>query len=143
MGNAILFSVMLIAVVGIMMSVLLLLRNKPVFYGKQISARNFVVLLLVYLTVAVGFGCLYISLELMGVTVLTEGEYRVGGTFLHLLEDAMYFSSVTILSVGYGDITPLGIGRWIAMVEAFFGYLLPAAFVVSTVVGLKDSLKAN
>lgn len=143
MGNAILFSVMLIAVVGIMMSVLLLLKNKPVFHGKQISFRNFVILLLVYLTVALGFGCLYISLELMGISVLTEGGSQVGGTFSNLLEDAMYFSSVTILSVGYGDITPLGIGRWIAMVEAFFGYLLPAAFVVSTVVGLKGNLKAN
>lgn len=143
MGSAILFSVMLIAVVGIMMSVLLLLKNKPVFHGKQISVRNFVILLLVYLTVAVGFGCLYISLELMGISVLNEGGSRIGGTFSHLLEDAMYFSSVTILSVGYGDITPLGIGRWIAMVEAFFGYLLPTAFVVSTFVGLKGYMKAN
>lgn len=143
MGSSILFSVMLIAVVGIMMSVLLLIKNKPVFHGKQLSVRNFLILFLVYLTVAVGFGCLYISLELMGISVLTEGGSRIGGTFSHLLEDAMYFSSVTILSVGYGDITPLGIGRWIAMVEAFFGYLLPAAFVVSTVVGLKDNMKAN
>lgn len=143
MGSSILFSVMLIAVVGIMMSALLLIKNKPVFHGKQLSVRNFLILFLVYLTVAVGFGCLYISLELMGISVLTEGGSRIGGTFSHLLEDAMYFSSVTILSVGYGDITPLGIGRWIAMVEAFFGYLLPAAFVVSTVVGLKDNMKAN
>lgn len=143
MGNAILFLVILIAVVGIIMSVLLLLKNKPVFQGKQLSVRNFSVLLLVYLTVAVGFGCLYISLELMEVSVLTEGRARVGGTFLHLLEDAMYFSAVTILSVGYGDITPLGIGRWIAMIEAFFGYLLPTAFIVSTVIQLKDTMKAN
>lgn len=143
MEKIILILVMVIAVVGIMMSVLLLLKNKPVFHGKQISVRNFLILLLVYITVAVGFGCLYISLELMEISVLTEVGSRVGGSFSHLLEDAMYFSAVTILSVGYGDITPLGIGRWIAMVEAFFGYLLPAAFVVSTVAHLKDKVGAN
>jgi potassium channel LctB len=143
MGKILLFLVMLVAVIGIMMSVLLLLKNKPVFHGKQISIRNFFILLLVYMTVAAGFGCIYMSLQLIGVTVLTEGSYEVGGSFLHLLEDAMYFSAVTILSVGYGDITPLGIGRPIAMLEAFFGYLLPTAFVVSTVFHLKDKVKAN
>lgn len=143
MGEILLFLVMFVAVTGIMMSVLLLLKNKPFFKGKQISIQNFFILLLVYMTVAIGFGCIYISLELMGQSVLTEGNYQVGGSFFHLLEDAMYFSSVTILSVGYGDITPLGIGRWIAMLEAFFGYLLPTAFVVSTVVHFKDKVKAN
>ncbi|OIJ17252.1 ion transporter [Anaerobacillus alkalilacustris] len=143
MSKVVLFLVMFISVAGIVMSVLLILKHKPIFHGKRISVRNFVILFLVYVTVAIGFGCLYISLELMGVPVLTEGEVRVGGSFFHLLEDALYFSAVTILSVGYGDITPLGIGRWIAMVEAFFGYLLPAAFVVSTVANLKEKIRAN
>lgn len=143
MGGIVLFIVMSTAVSGIMMSVLLLLKHKPVFHGKRVSIRNFIILLLVYMTVAIGFGCLYISLELIGVSVLTEGEARIGGSFIHLLEDAMYFSAVTILSVGYGDITPLGIGRWIAMVEAFFGYLLPAAFVVSTVAQIGDKVKGS
>ncbi len=143
MWEVILFLVMLVAVIGIMMSVLLILKYKPIFQGKRLSIRNFIILLMVYITVAVGFGCLYVTLELMGVSVLTEGEARVGGSFFHLLEDAMYFSAVTILSVGYGDITPLGIGRWIAMIEAFFGYLLPAAFVVSTVIHYKEAVKAN
>ncbi|MCT8136958.1 two pore domain potassium channel family protein [Anaerobacillus sp. CMMVII] len=143
MGDILLFLVMIVAVVGIIMSVLLLLKSRPIFHGKQLSIRNFFILLLVYVTVAVGFGCIYISLELLNVKVLTEGNYEVGGSFFHLLEDAMYFSSVTILSVGYGDITPLGIGRWIAMLEAFFGYLLPTAFVVSTVFHFKEKVKAN
>ncbi len=138
-----LYLIIFVAVVGIMMSVLLLLKNKPILKGKQISIRNFIILLLVYMTVAMGFGCIYISLQLMGLEVLTEGSYEVGGSFFHLLEDAMYFSVVTILSVGYGDITPLGIGRWVAMLEAFFGYLLPTAFVVSTVMQLKERVKAN
>jgi potassium channel LctB len=44
----------------------------------------------------------------------------------------MYFSAITLLSVGYGDITPVGIGRWIAIIEALVGYTMPAAFVART-----------
>jgi len=37
------------------------------------------------------------------------------------------------LTVGYGDITPIGIGRAIAMTEALIGFVMPAAFVVRVV----------
>jgi potassium channel LctB len=50
-----------------------------------------------------------------------------------IVEVCMYFSAITLLSVGYGDITPIGVGRWIAIVEALVGYTMPAAFVVHTV----------
>ncbi len=143
MGKIILYFVMVIAIIGIKMSVLSLLKNKPIFHGKQISIHNFFSLFLVYITVALGFGCLYIALELMGISVLMEVNDQINRSFFHFVEDAMYFSTVTILSVGYGDITPLGIGRWIAMLEAFFGYLLPTGFVVSTVVHFKNKVKEN
>ncbi|MBU8908853.1 potassium channel family protein [Desertibacillus haloalkaliphilus] len=133
MGELIIFVVMVLAVIGVIMSLLLLLNNHPV-RGRRVSLRNFIVLLLVYLTIIIAFGSLYMALEMMGFAVLTEGERRVGGYFIHLLEDVMYFSAVTLLSVGYGDITPLGIGRPIAMVQALIGYVLPAAFVVTTVI---------
>lgn len=140
MEKVVLLFVMFVAMFGIITSVLMLLRNKPIIRGQQISLRNFFALLIVYVTVMVGFGCIYVALELMGVSVLTENQVEIGGSFLHLLEDTMYFSAVTLLSVGYGDITPLGIGRWFAVVEALFGYLLPATFVVSHVMNYE---KAN
>jgi potassium channel LctB len=51
----------------------------------------------------------------------------------------MYFSAITLLSVGYGDITPIGIGRWLAVVEALLGYTMPMAFVVKTVINFEKS----
>ncbi len=128
-----LVSVVIIAFIGVCVSLLLLIKDRPV-RGKRISIRNFIVLFLVYLTIIIAFGSVYMGLELMGWTVLTEGERTVGGNVFHLLEDVMYFSAVTLLSVGYGDITPLGIGRIIAMFQALIGYILPAAFVVTTVI---------
>ncbi|WP_280770128.1 potassium channel family protein [Salipaludibacillus daqingensis] len=122
---------MIASVVGIAMSLYLLIKKQP-SYGRKISIRHFVVLLFVYANVMVGFGVLYISLELSGISVLKESDSLHTDTFLHLIEDVLYFSAVTLLTVGYGDIIPQGIGRWIAMIQALIGYLLPAAFVVTT-----------
>ncbi|ADU29263.1 potassium channel family protein [Evansella cellulosilytica] len=130
--NLFMFFVISVAIVGVFMSLYLLLKNQPV-EGRRISLRNFIVLILVYVTVMTGFGVLYLGLELSGIPVLTEGGSIQHASFFHLVEDVMYFSAVTLLTVGYGDITPMGVGRWIAMIQALIGYLLPAAFVVTTV----------
>ncbi|MFV8828129.1 ion channel [Alkalihalobacterium sp. APHAB7] len=133
MGELLILTVILIAVLGVLMSILLLLKSRPV-RGQALSIRNFVVLFIVYITITIGFGALYMAMEMAGITVLTEGKRHVGGNVLHLIEDTMYFSAVTLLSVGYGDITPLGFGRPIAMFQALIGYVLPATFVVTTVI---------
>ncbi|SDY34748.1 potassium channel LctB [Evansella caseinilytica] len=125
--------VFLVAALGIGMSFYLLVKQQPA-ERQRISLRNFVVLVLVYVTVTCGFGAVYLGLEVTGHRVLTEGGKLIAhDSVFHLVEDVLYFSSVTLLTVGYGDITPQGIGRWIAMIQALIGYLLPAAFVVTTV----------
>ena len=133
MRDLLIQSILLMAVAGIFMSLYLLLKNQPP-EGQKISLRNFLVLLIVYATVMSAFGIIYICLEMLGFPVLVEGGKLEYKTFFHLVEDVLYFSAVTMLTVGYGDIIPQGIGRWIAMVQALIGYILPAAFVVTTVV---------
>jgi len=44
-------------------------------------------------------------------------------------EDALYYSTVTFTTVGYGDITPLGINRLISSIEAFIGMTLNIALI--------------
>ncbi|WP_246596039.1 potassium channel family protein [Bacillus alkalicola] len=124
---------MFIASAGVIVSLVLLLRNQPP-EGRRISTRNFIILIIVYATVMSGFAVIYMGLELLGQSVLVEGETLEFTSLGHLIEDVMYFSAVTMLTVGYGDITPQGIGRWVAMVQALIGYLLPVAFVVTTVI---------
>jgi len=123
----------IISLFGIAMSLFLLVKKQPT-YGRKISIQHFIVLLFVYANVTIGFGVLYIALELSGIPVLKESDSRETETLLHSIEDVLYFSGVTLLTVGYGDIIPLGIGRWIAMIQALIGYLLPAAFVVTTII---------
>ncbi|CCN46366.1 putative Pentapeptide super family protein [Vibrio nigripulchritudo MADA3029] len=50
-------------------------------------------------------------------------------TFLEFL-NALYFSVVTFTTLGYGDISPIGLARFIAAFEAFLGSFTMALFVV-------------
>ncbi len=44
--------------------------------------------------------------------------------------NSMYFSIVTFTTLGYGDIAPVGVARFVAAVEAFVGSFTMALFVV-------------
>lgn len=88
-----------------------------------------------------GFGAVYIILEMSGISILLEDGNKLNLSYFRVLESGMYFSAVTLLSVGYGDITPIGIGRWISIIEALIGYIMPAAFVVHSVYDIEKSEK--
>ncbi|NJP38325.1 ion channel [Alkalicoccus luteus] len=45
--------------------------------------------------------------------------------------DLLYFSGVTILSVGYGDFVPIGAARFFALLQAALGLLVPSAFFMT------------
>ncbi|MGD6844815.1 ion channel [Bacillus infantis] len=101
--------------------------------GKRVSFENFLYLAFIYMTVMIGFGLIYVLIEQNGTQVLRESAEAEGGTFFQRLETGFYFSAVTLFSVGYGDISPVGIGRMIAVLEALIGYTIPAAFVARAV----------
>lgn len=107
----------------------------PVMKHQLMSLNHLFVLIIVYITVILGFGLMYTSLLLMDIHVLVKNNAVIGHRhFFYVIDDAMYFSSMTMLSVGYGDLTPMGLGRWLSIVEALIGYLLPAAFVLNSVI---------
>ncbi|PKR76969.1 hypothetical protein CEY16_14285 [Halalkalibacillus sediminis] len=81
-----------------------------------------------YFILMLGFALVYFLLAEMGVVLLDDAPLQAGDSFEKFFH-AIYFSGVTLMTVGYGDITPVGIGRVIALMEAFIGYLLPAAFL--------------
>ncbi|GGB57799.1 two pore domain potassium channel family protein [Virgibacillus dakarensis] len=98
----------------------------------RFSAEIFYTLLVIYAIVIIGFGLIYLILSFQHITLIEGGELRevsVIGSVIH----SFYFSGVTLLTIGYGDITPVGIGRFIALVEALIGYVLPTAFVLKLV----------
>ncbi|WP_141434349.1 ion channel [Bacillus sp. 03113] len=99
--------------------------------GKWVSYEYFLSLAFIYLTLLIGFSLIYTLLEINGFVVLDDG-LGVGRTFLNRFMRGLYFSGMTLFSVGYGEIVPVGIGRVLALIEAFFGFAIPAVFVTKT-----------
>lgn len=58
-----------------------------------------------------------------------SSKYSLGEN-LSTLFSSLYFSVVTFTTLGYGDITPVGVSRAIAAIEAFTGSFTIALFVV-------------
>lgn len=98
---------------------------------RYLSLHYFLYFGCLYLTVMLGFALIYTLLQLNGHAVWAGGEGAVLA-FWDRFFTSLYFSGITLFSVGYGDIVPEGAGRWVALVEAWIGYTIPTAFVVRT-----------
>ncbi len=54
------------------------------------------------------------------------------GENLGVFYDALYYSVVTFTTLGYGDFTPVGIGKMLAIIEAYSGAFCISLFSIST-----------
>ncbi|GKS83381.1 hypothetical protein AVMA1855_04535 [Acidovorax sp. SUPP1855] len=61
------------------------------------------------------------------------GELKYDGKNVETVLEALYFSGLTFTTIGYGDITPMGFARFLAVLEGLLGIVLSSAFVVSLV----------
>lgn len=107
---------------------------------KWVSFENFIYLFFVYITIMIGFGLIYTLLQLNGVEVYNESEqiYDSSLHFIDMLQTGIYFSGITLFSVGFGDLAPIGFGRLIVVIEALIGYTIPAAFVARAVLDMES-----
>ena len=101
-----------------------------------VSKETLALLLLIYLTLVLSFAILYCVIHLNIQPIIIESGKVLNEGFLSTMTTSVYFSAVTMLTVGYGDVTPIGIGRGIAIFQALLGYVMPAAFVVRIVLNL-------
>ncbi|MBU5468141.1 two pore domain potassium channel family protein [Virgibacillus sp. MSJ-26] len=106
----------------------------------RFSVEIFYTLLVTYTIVILGFGLIYFILSLQGIILVEGDELRKVGIIGSLVH-SFYFSGVTMLTIGYGDIVPIGIGRLVALIQALIGYVLPTAFVLRLVVTTKEKVE--
>lgn len=100
------------------------------FKFKQVSFENFVFLGCTYAIIMIGFGLLFLLLELKGMTIIIDSTTMQEKSWNERLATSVYLSAITLFAVGYGDVFPVGFGRLLVMLEALLGYTIPAAFVV-------------
>jgi len=72
---------------------------------------------------------IYFILDTTSLSPLYGDVKGVNFYFLEFL-NAIYFSVVTFTTLGYGDISPVGVARFVAAAEAFMGSFMMALFVV-------------
>ncbi|PKG22011.1 ion channel [Niallia nealsonii] len=106
---------------------------------KWVSFENFIYLFFVYITIMIGFGLIYTLFQLNGFRVYLDSQTIVSPlNFFDTLLTGIYFSGITLFSVGFGDLIPVGIGRIIVVIEALIGYTIPAAFVARAVLDMEN-----
>lgn len=115
-------------------------NRRHILKDSRFSHELFYTLFMIYIIVLLGFGCIYFLLSLEYVVLLEHNEIH-DGSFVQTLLRSIYFSGVTLLTIGYGDISPVGIGRVIAIFQALISYILPTAFVLRIVQGNRSVQK--
>lgn len=130
--------IIIVIIICIMFKSILEFLSGGLFKGRQMlqesrfSIELFYTLMVIYIIVLIGFGLIYFILSFHQVVLMEYGQVKRFGV-LETLVHSIYFSGVTLLTIGYGDIVPIGIGRLVAMVQALIGYILPTAFVLKIV----------
>ena len=102
-----------------------------VFQAHYITRDQIYAGISVYLMLGFAFGCIYFLLE-----ILTPGCFYVNTATSNVSRnpDLMYFSFVTLATLGYGDITPVArFSRALAQLEAVAGSLYMAVFMARLV----------
>jgi hypothetical protein len=96
--------------------------------AKRVDAEHLYAALSVYLLLGLMFSAVYLTLELLAPGALSRAATPLS------TEDAVYFSFVTLATLGYGDIVPVtAVARGIAIIEAIVGQFYIAVMVARMV----------
>lgn len=87
------------------------------------------VLFSLYLILLCAIGYFFIGMNQGGEIINFDSALSLTDN-LSTFSVAIYYSVVTFTTLGYGDITPFGVSRFIAVIEAFLGAFSIALFVV-------------
>jgi potassium channel LctB len=123
---------------GILIAICIFMSFKTVVVAclqkNFLSFETIIIITYLYFSLFVGFGMIYLICMQSNLLVLIETGNLISGDYFDKLITSLYFSAVTLFSVGYGDIVPIGIGRYLAVIEALIGYVLPVVFLARTVI---------
>ncbi|WP_120189633.1 potassium channel family protein [Ammoniphilus oxalaticus] len=110
---------------------------------KKVFIYNLASLFILYLNIVLSFSLLYLFLDYFQLGPIVDhyaSETHQNQGF-DRLSRSIYFSAITLMSVGYGDVTPLGWSKGVAIIEALLGFILPPALVVKYILFPSNSLE--
>jgi hypothetical protein len=112
------------------LSIIFVDRYQP-SWGLRSLNRSLILLLLNYCEIIFGFAILYLNSSSIGYSSTTQVIQKPA--------EALYFSVVTITTLGYGDMRPItSVGRGLALLEPLFGFILVALVIGVFLTGVRD-----
>ena len=105
------------------------------------SSAFFYKLFFILLSLTFGFALLYYILSFNGDLLTLNGPN--GDPVEQVFSNYLYFSGVTILSVGYGDMVPVGSARFFALIQAALGLLIPAGYFMKALSSTEEKNKSG
>ncbi|WP_339145576.1 MULTISPECIES: ion channel [unclassified Sutcliffiella] len=114
------------------MTIVFLAMNLFYFFTNKTYKKSYVhtalFLKLFFVMVGITFGFAVLYYLLAGNEVILRISDNTGDQAPEDFLTFLYFSGVTMLSVGYGDLIPVGSARFFALIQASLGLLLPTAY---------------
>lgn len=101
-------------------------------YWVESSVRNLILSMVNYAEMMAGFGILY------AILIGRGGHFRGAESQL----DGFYFSGITQLTIGYGDIAPIGAAKVLTLFHGLAG-LLFTLFILSRFITLLPEIDAE
>nr|WP_143414590.1 ion channel [Halobacillus massiliensis] len=126
---------MIAAIIFILVNLVYFFSNKT-YRKSYFSTALFLKLFFVSVGVVIGFAFLYYMMSFKSLVIVEGNDSMapVDPSFSNFL----YFSGVTMLSVGYGDYVPVGPSRFFSLIESSLGVLLPTAYFMKALDSSKD-----
>ncbi len=109
----------------------------------KIIISNLLVICVIYVSIALAFSIAYMVLDYyqLGPIIDHNSSANHQQQLLDRFTRSLYFSFITLYSVGYGDVTPFGLSKAVAILEATIGYLLPPAIIIRYLIFTPKSIQ--
>lgn len=104
-------------------------RRTAIFY-------NIIILFAISIIIACFFSFIYIILEVLGLGIIIDhySSRAHQEQFRDIVTRSIYFSFITLFAVGYGDMTPFGLSKGVAIIQAFIGYIFPYIMIINYII---------
>ena len=116
---------------------LLVTLCKSVFHSGRIDTNRIIGAISIYFLLALIWALIYSLIEVWQPNSFNIPNYVALGIRQQMICDLIYFSNVTLTTLGYGDIVPISnLARTLANLEAIAGQLY-VAIVIASMVGMQ------
>jgi len=99
-------------------------------WGLRSLNRSLILLLVNYCEIVVGFAVLYLVTRSVGYSLEGPLTSRI---------DSLYFSVITITTLGYGDISPISpLGKLLTVTETLMGFIMVVLVIGTFLTGMRN-----